>query len=206
MQVFTIFSALSVPLAWASPQLHRKHVDFTVGQIVETSSGPVAGHGAANHSEVSEYLGIPFGQAPVGDLRFAAPVKYTGSSMLNGSIFVGLQINTSSLTPADMIQGPSCLPLPSSPQTSVTASQIAASNITTVGLELIEAISNPPDVVYGEDCLYLNVWSKPQCGERQKAVMVFIHGGGFDGGTSSSPMLSGASLADHEDVIVVSLK
>jgi len=89
MQSFTVFTALSLPLAWAFPHFQYKRINFTVGQVVETSSGPVAGHAAATDSEVSEYLGIPYAQAPVGDLRFAAPLKYTGSSTLNGSTFVG---------------------------------------------------------------------------------------------------------------------
>ena len=92
MQVFTVFTALSLPLAWASPQFQRRQVNCTVGQIVKTSSGAVAGHAATNYSEVSEYLGIPYAQAPMGDLRFAVPVKYAGSSMLNGSVFVGFQL------------------------------------------------------------------------------------------------------------------
>lgn len=58
-----------------------------------------------------------------------------------------------------------------------------------------------------EDCLYLNVWSKPQSGEAQKAVMVFIHGGGFTGGSASRmPVTDGSSLADQDDVIIVTLK
>jgi carboxylesterase type B len=31
---------------------------------------------------------------------------------------------------------------------------------------------------FDEDCLTLNVWSKPQSGEKAKAVMVWIYGGG----------------------------
>ena len=89
MQFFTVFTALSLPLVWAAPHFQHKRCNFTVGQIVETSSGPVAGHMATTNSEVSEYLGIPYAQPPVGDLRFAAPLKYTGSSTLNGSTFVG---------------------------------------------------------------------------------------------------------------------
>lgn len=90
MQFFFFAStALSLPLAWASPQFCGKPTNFTVGQIVETSSGPVVGHAATAHSEVSEYLGIPYAQPPVGHLRFAAPVRYAGSSMVNGSVFVG---------------------------------------------------------------------------------------------------------------------
>lgn len=102
MQAFTVFTALSLPLVWAAPQFQCKNGNFTIGQVVETTSGPVTGHAATNYSEVSEYLGIPYAQAPAGNLRFAAPVKYTGSSMLNGSVFVSLQIDFSLLTPADM--------------------------------------------------------------------------------------------------------
>ena len=89
MQFFTVFTALSLPLAWAAPHFQHQRCNFTVGQIVETSSGSVAGHAATTHPEVSEYLGIPYAQPPVGDLRFAAPLKYTGSSTINGSAFVG---------------------------------------------------------------------------------------------------------------------
>jgi cholinesterase len=62
--------------------------NWTVGQTVRTSSGPVSGHPASNQSQVSEYLGIPFGQPPVGNLRFAAPVRFNGTAHLNGSDFV----------------------------------------------------------------------------------------------------------------------
>jgi hypothetical protein len=83
MQVFTAFTVLFLlPLTWAFPH-------FTVGQTIQTSSGAVVGHAATNHSEVSEYLGIPYAQPPVEDLRFAAPVKYIGCSILNCSVFVG---------------------------------------------------------------------------------------------------------------------
>jgi len=90
MYFFTVFTALSVPLVWASPEIRNPRVGFKVGQTVVTSSGAVSGHAAARYAEVSEYLGIPYAKAPVGDLRFAAPVKYTGSSSLNGSVFVSL--------------------------------------------------------------------------------------------------------------------
>ena len=95
MQVFTVFTTLSLlPLAWASPQFQRKQPNGTIGQVVDTSSGLVTGHAATYYSEVSEYLGIPYAKPPMGDLRFAAPVKYTGSSALNGSAFVSFQIDT----------------------------------------------------------------------------------------------------------------
>jgi carboxylesterase type B len=60
--------------------------------------------------------------------------------------------------------------------------------------------------IYSEDCLYLNVWTKPQTGEAKKAVMVWIYGGGFQGGSSSIPAYNGANIAEQEDVVVVSVK
>lgn len=62
--------------------------NWTVGQVVLTSSGAVSGHAASDATGVSEYLGIPFAQPPVGELRFAPPVAYNGSGAINGSSFV----------------------------------------------------------------------------------------------------------------------
>jgi carboxylesterase type B len=39
-----------------------------------------------------------------------------------------------------------------------------------------------------EDCLALNIWTKPlRAGERLKPVLVYIHGGGLVSGWASSP-------------------
>jgi carboxylesterase type B len=59
---------------------------------------------------------------------------------------------------------------------------------------------------FSEDCLTLNIWAKPQVGEKKKAVMVWIYGGGFNTGNSASPAYNGARLANDQDVVVVSIK
>lgn len=87
MKLLTVFTVSVISLVSAAP-LTIDRCDFTVGQIVKTSSGPIAGHAAAGYPEVSEYLGIPFGQPPIGDLRFAAPVKYASASLTNASSYV----------------------------------------------------------------------------------------------------------------------
>lgn len=51
-----------------------------------------------------------------------------------------------------------------------------------------------------EDCLYLNVWAPHDA--RKLPVMVWIHGGGFYGGTASQPLYDGARLARHGVVVV----
>jgi hypothetical protein len=56
--ILTLASVLGLVLALASePQGTSK---WTVGQTVQTSSGPVHEHKARNASAVSEYLGIPY--------------------------------------------------------------------------------------------------------------------------------------------------
>ena len=62
--------------------------DAQVGVTVQTSSGPVSGHPALNRTQVSEYLGIPYAQPPLGDLRFAAPQTYSSSKPLTGASYV----------------------------------------------------------------------------------------------------------------------
>ena len=55
-----------------------------------------------------------------------------------------------------------------------------------------------------EDCLFLNVYT-PSCDDRKRPVMVWIHGGGFINGSSSTPWYDGTSLALRGDVVVVTL-
>ena len=53
-----------------------------------------------------------------------------------------------------------------------------------------------------EDCLYLNVWRPADPATRNAPVMVWIYGGGFTGGSSSSPNTSGAQFAKQGVVLV----
>ncbi|WP_405771922.1 carboxylesterase family protein [Streptomyces sp. NBC_00080] len=52
-----------------------------------------------------------------------------------------------------------------------------------------------------EDCLTLNVWA-PTGDVRPKAVMVWLHGGGFQFGSGSEPLYDGSRLASHGVVVV----
>jgi para-nitrobenzyl esterase len=58
---------------------------------------------------------------------------------------------------------------------------------------------------FSEDCLNLNVWTPGVGGARKRPVMVWFHGGGFDQGTGGSIGYDGAGLAQHQDVVVVTL-
>jgi para-nitrobenzyl esterase len=56
-----------------------------------------------------------------------------------------------------------------------------------------------------EDCLFLNVWTRGVNDGEKRPVMVWFHGGGYDQGTGGSIGYDGAGLAQHQDVVVVSV-
>jgi cholinesterase len=66
---------------------------WNVGQTIKTTSGAVTGHAAKEKTQVSEYLGIPFAKPPIGELRWAAPVKFSGSGNINASQYVSTPKN-----------------------------------------------------------------------------------------------------------------
>jgi para-nitrobenzyl esterase len=56
----------------------------------------------------------------------------------------------------------------------------------------------------GEDCLAINVFT-PGLGSGNRPVMVWLHGGGFVGGSGNWLLYDGTNLARKEDVVVVSI-
>ena len=65
-------------------------------------------------------------------------------------------------------------------------------------------LDNPNEKTNVQNCLTLNIWS-PSDGTDKKAVMVFIHGGGFVAGTSKSLLYHGNVIAQNGDVVFVSM-
>nr|WP_052478003.1 carboxylesterase family protein [Kibdelosporangium sp. MJ126-NF4]CEL15299.1 putative carboxylesterase [Kibdelosporangium sp. MJ126-NF4]CTQ95659.1 putative carboxylesterase [Kibdelosporangium sp. MJ126-NF4] len=55
-----------------------------------------------------------------------------------------------------------------------------------------------------EDCLTLNVWT-PDLTGGPKPVLVFLHGGGFLSGSGGLDWYSGAELARHSGIVVVTV-
>ena len=53
-----------------------------------------------------------------------------------------------------------------------------------------------------EDCLYLNVWTGAKAASDKRPVMVWIYGGGYNGGSRSLPMYDGEALAKKGAVVV----
>ncbi|TID17911.1 prolyl oligopeptidase (secreted protein) [Venturia nashicola] len=150
---------------------------WTVGQEVDTTSGRVKGTAASIHPEVSAYLGIPYVAAPVGDLRWRPPQPFPKSNQTLA---------------ADKF-GSDCPALSDTPR-----------NTTNPLANAIQSLLSPSGHVQSEDCLTVNIWTKPQAGEAKKAVLVWVYGGGFTTGSSNNPSYGGSIFAEKQDVVVVS--
>lgn len=125
---------------------------------VPTTSGVFKGHLAADHGpSVAEFLGIPFAEPPLVDLRFAAPRRMTRNGTFEASDY-GFGCPAFSSPPA------------SYPGMTPQAQDIMAS------FASVQGATGPES----EDCLTLNIWTK---GKRAsdaasgKPVIIFIHGG-----------------------------
>jgi cholinesterase len=130
---------------------------WTIGQAVDTTSGRIIGHPASVRTGVSEYLGIRYAKAATGSLRFAAPQPYTSTAIYNASSF-SADCPSNLASAADFV---------------AIADQIANPQ----GFEVLGQFGQTGNT-QSEDCLSINVWTKPQAGEAKKAVMVWIYGGG----------------------------
>ena len=53
-----------------------------------------------------------------------------------------------------------------------------------------------------EDCLYLNVWTPAKKADEKIPVVYWIHGGGYSGGSTSTPMYDGTGFAKKGVVFV----
>ncbi|KAF2666680.1 alpha/beta-hydrolase [Microthyrium microscopicum] len=151
--------------------------DWSVGQKVTTTSGEVVGHAAKLDSSVSEYLGLPFAQPPVGKLRWMPPVRTEKSS----KPIIAAQF------------GPDCSQVGAARNSSMTETQKG----------VLSGLSSSRE--QSEDCLTLNIWTKPQSGEKKKAVLVWVYGGGFSTGSTATPSYNGVRFAGNQDVVLVSI-
>lgn len=66
----------------------------------------------------------------------------------------------------------------------------------------IETAWSGGNLVTSEDCLTVNVWT-PSPDRSERPVMVWVHGGGFTGGSGSTPWYDGSSLCRRGDVVLV---
>lgn len=156
--------------------------------LVETKNGLLEGfRSKVLGRTVLNFLGIPYAEPPIGELRFQKPQP------INEWKNLANPKNNSSAGSVDTVLyaktfGPPCIQfIPSKIKLTPWISKNVANS--------------------SEDCLYLNIWVPEDTSEDSflKTVMVWIHGGAFFSGSSDVDLYNGDILASVGDVIVVSL-
>ncbi|KAI8725704.1 Carboxylic ester hydrolase [Fusarium sp. LHS14.1] len=89
-------------------------------------------------------------------------------------------------------------------QAPVKFSKSSVINATTYGFACVQPGGSSSDP-QSEDCLTLNIWTKPQVGESKKAILVWVHGGAYSFGSSRAPDYNGEYIADQTDVVLISI-
>ena len=149
--------------------------DDPLPTVRSTKFGWIQGSDDSAANGTYAWKGVPFAKAPVGDLRWKAPVDLDASPY-------GIK--------ATQAFGNACVQYGRiyGPGSNNTYDQ-------TISTTLNQAVGS-------EDCLYLNIW-RPATGDANLPVIVFIHGGSDVSGYTADPVYDGAALAKAANAVVV---
>ncbi|KAI5361170.1 Putative carboxylesterase, type B, carboxylesterase type B, carboxylesterase type B, active [Septoria linicola] len=182
MHIFTALSSLLIVVDAGRPRPQHDELN------ISTTSGRVHGKIDRHLPNVRQFLGIPFAQPPVEELRWAAPQPLSQPHK---------HIEATKLPP-------SCPQSLTETGTDVYTQDVLEFNLQ--GLNKTGSIS--------EDCLTLSVWTPTQekCSQKSKKqskkglpVLVYVYGGSFSTGGQDVPYQIPAQWVDRApDHIVVS--
>ncbi|VVC33910.1 Hypothetical protein CINCED_3A018814 [Cinara cedri] len=147
--------------------------------VIHTTKGKIRGitQKATTGKLVDSWLGIPYAQKPIGDLRFRHPHPVDRWDKTNPETILNCTV-----TPNTCVQ-----------------------IFDTLFGDFPGATMWNPNTPVSEDCLYINV-VVPKPRPQNAAVMVWIFGGGFYSGSATLDIYDPKILVSEENIILVSMQ
>ncbi|MGY0071158.1 carboxylesterase/lipase family protein [Streptomyces sp. QTS137] len=172
--VAVLLGVLTTVTSWGVTSPASAHESSVVRR---TSLGLVKGIDQSRSTGTLAWLGVPYAEPPVDQLRWRAPVTHRPWRGVRDARRHG---------DGCIQEGRFFSPAPSGPH---------------YGLDIRDGLRKP---VGSEDCLTLNVF-RPSTARKNLPVIVFVHGGSNMVGYSADPMYDGRALAREADAVVVTV-
>ena len=181
----TLMAACALTLVSVLSACNSVTEDLSEAALISTPQGSVQGVTTEN-PEIFNFKGLPFAAAPVGELRWAAPQAAPSWTETRAADTFGNRC----MQPEDVEGG-------------FFNRLIEGHGLSGLKNFLIKkAVAAQTPSPMSEDCLYLNVRTGNLGGETKQPVMVWIHGGGHQFGSSDFSYYQANGLVEKDVVLV----